>query len=112
MLCNITDLLLCLGDNNDKTKPAERRGRKATGPRFLREVMADLPKGRKIAGLPQHSSLVRVRCPGTPPIAQRVEKAKGGRTMSPTRVENQHSRTELKRMVRVLEGAVIVRVAR
>jgi len=30
--------------NNDKAKPVKRRGRKATGPRFLREAMEDLPK--------------------------------------------------------------------
>ncbi len=36
----------------DKAKPAERRGRKATGPRFLREVKDDSPKDSKIAELP------------------------------------------------------------
>jgi len=44
------NLLLHLVDN--KAKPVERRGRKATGPRFLREVMDDSPKDPKIAGLP------------------------------------------------------------
>ena len=38
--------------SNNKAKPAERRGRKATGPRFLREATEDLPKDPKIAGLP------------------------------------------------------------
>ena len=33
-----------LGYINAKAKPAERRGRKATGPRFLREVTEDSPK--------------------------------------------------------------------
>ncbi len=28
-------------DNNDKSKPAERRGRKTTGPRFLRGAACD-----------------------------------------------------------------------
>ena len=36
---------------NDKAKPAERRGRKATGPRFLREAKEDSPKDLKTAGL-------------------------------------------------------------
>jgi len=36
--------VLRLLDNNDKAKPAERRARKATGPRFLREAMDDFPK--------------------------------------------------------------------
>jgi len=36
----------------EKAKPAERRGRKVTGPRFLREATEDLPKDPKIAGLP------------------------------------------------------------
>jgi hypothetical protein len=39
-------------DCNDKAKPAERRGRKATGPRSLREATERLPEGPKIAGLP------------------------------------------------------------
>ena len=43
--------------NNDKAKPAERRGRKATGPRFLREAMEDLPKDPKTAELPQAERL-------------------------------------------------------
>ncbi len=38
--------------NTDKAKPAQRRRRKATGPRFLREAMDDSPKDPKIAGLP------------------------------------------------------------
>ena len=37
-------LQLHLVDNNDKAEPAERRGRKATGPRFLREAMDDSPE--------------------------------------------------------------------
>jgi len=40
------------GTTNDKAKPAERRGRKATGPRFLREAMDDSPKDPKTAELP------------------------------------------------------------
>ena len=43
----------------DKAKPAERRGRKATGPRFLREAMDDLPKDPKAAELP---NLMQSRC--------------------------------------------------
>jgi hypothetical protein len=35
-------------ENNDKAKPAERRGRKATGPRFLREAKDDSPKNPAI----------------------------------------------------------------
>ena len=38
---------LCLVHKTDKAKPAERRARKATGPRFLREAMEDLPKDPK-----------------------------------------------------------------
>ncbi len=45
-------------DSNDKAKPAERQGRKATGPRFLREATDDSPKDPKIAGLPIRSSAV------------------------------------------------------
>ncbi len=37
---------------NDKAKLAERRGRKAAGPRFLREATDDSLKDSKIAGLP------------------------------------------------------------
>ncbi len=37
----------------DKVKPVERQGRKATGPRFLREATDDSPKDPKIAGLPK-----------------------------------------------------------
>ena len=48
--------LLRLISNNEKAKPAKRRGRKATGPRFLREAMEDLPKDPKIAGLPSELS--------------------------------------------------------
>ncbi len=39
----------------DKAKPAKRRGRKATGPRFLREAKEDLPKDPKTAELPNRS---------------------------------------------------------
>lgn len=35
---------LRLGNNNDKAKYSEKRGRKAMGSRFLREGMVDLPK--------------------------------------------------------------------
>ncbi len=38
-----TNLELDLGCINDKAKAAERRGRKATGPRFLREATDDSP---------------------------------------------------------------------
>ncbi len=38
MLGDLAILLLHLNINNEKAKPAERRGRKATGPRFLRDV--------------------------------------------------------------------------
>ena len=41
---DLANLLLHLVVNIEKAKPAERRGRKATGPRFLREAMEDLPK--------------------------------------------------------------------
>jgi len=51
----LTDTLLVTGDT-DKAKPVERRGRKATGPRLLREAMEDLPKDPKIAGLPKRQS--------------------------------------------------------
>jgi hypothetical protein len=46
--------LLCEGSttNSDKAKPAERRGRKATGPRFLRDGACDATKDPKTAGLP------------------------------------------------------------
>ncbi len=47
-----------LSDNN-KAKPAERRGRKDTGPRFLREVTDDLPKDPKTTGL----SKLQPHCP-------------------------------------------------
>jgi len=56
-LGKIVDLLLHLKRNNDKAKPAERRGRKATGPRFLREAKERLPEGPKIAGLPNRSEI-------------------------------------------------------
>ena len=36
----------------DKAKPAKRQGRKATGPRFLRDDACDATKDPKIAGLP------------------------------------------------------------
>ena len=36
----------------DKAKPAERRGRKGTGPRFLREATEDSPKDPKMAETP------------------------------------------------------------
>jgi len=50
-------LELCLVHKSDKAKPAEKRGRKAAGPRFLREAMEDSPKDPKIAGLPDlHSN--------------------------------------------------------
>ena len=38
---------------SDYGKPDQSQGRKATGPRFLREAMEDLPKDPKIAGLQQ-----------------------------------------------------------
>ncbi len=41
----------------DKAKPAERQGRKATGPRFLREATDDSPKDPKIAGLQRNGYL-------------------------------------------------------
>ncbi len=47
-----TNLELGSKRTNDKAKPAERLGRKATGPRFLREATEGLPKDPKIAGLP------------------------------------------------------------
>jgi hypothetical protein len=37
---------------HDKSKPAKRQGRKATGPRFLRDAYNDATKDPKIAGLP------------------------------------------------------------
>ncbi len=43
-----------LSSCNDKAKPAKRRGRDATGPRFLREAMDDSPKDPKTAELPIH----------------------------------------------------------
>ncbi len=45
-----TDTLLVTG-NTDKPKTVERRRRKVTGLRFLREATDDSPKGPKIAGL-------------------------------------------------------------
>ncbi len=39
----------------DKAKRAKRRGRKATGPRFLREATEDSPKDPKMAELPNRS---------------------------------------------------------
>ncbi len=47
-------IVLCLEDNNVKAKPAKKRGRKAMGPRFLREAKDDSPKVPKMAGLPKH----------------------------------------------------------
>ena len=38
--------------NKDKAKPAERRERKGTGPRFLRDGAYDATKDSKTAGLP------------------------------------------------------------
>jgi hypothetical protein len=40
----------------DKAKPVERRGRKATGPRFLWEATEDFLRDPKIAGLPDQCS--------------------------------------------------------
>ena len=37
---------------SDKGNPDQSQGRKATGPRFLREATNDSPKDPKIAGLP------------------------------------------------------------
>ena len=45
----LTDSVL---KRSDKGKPGKSQGRKAAGPRFLREAKEDLPKGPKIAGLP------------------------------------------------------------
>jgi hypothetical protein len=42
---------------NDRGKPDQSQGRKATGPRFLREATDDSPKGLKIAGLPAFARL-------------------------------------------------------
>jgi len=42
-------------NKDDKIKPAERRGRKATDPRFLREATEDSPKDPKMAELPNRS---------------------------------------------------------
>jgi hypothetical protein len=53
------NFLLRLGDNNDNAKPAERQGRKATGPRFLREVTEDSPKDPKTAELPEYLIFTR-----------------------------------------------------
>ena len=36
----------------EKGNPGESQGRKAAGPRFLREAMDDSPKDPKTAGLP------------------------------------------------------------
>ena len=44
-----------VGSNyTDNAKPAERRGRKATGPRFLREAKDGPSKDPKIAELPSN----------------------------------------------------------
>ncbi len=53
---NPANFFLPLRDNNDKAKPVQRRGRKATGPRFVREATDDSPKDATIAGL--RSSLI------------------------------------------------------
>ena len=55
LLGEIIDFVLDLSSNNDKAKPAERRGRKAAGPRFLRKATDDLPKDPKIAELPNYN---------------------------------------------------------
>jgi hypothetical protein len=44
---------------SDKGKPDQSQGRKATGPRFLRDAFCDATKGRKIAGLPEIVSTQR-----------------------------------------------------
>ena len=45
--------------NNDKAKPAERRGRKATGPRFLRDALPTTPRRTlRPPGCPQRSGLL------------------------------------------------------
>ncbi len=48
------------GVGGDKTKPAERRGRKATGPRVLRRVRDDPAEGPKTAEPPKLSSISSV----------------------------------------------------
>ncbi len=40
-----------LDEDNDKAKPAEKRARKATGSRFLRDAACDATKDPKIAEL-------------------------------------------------------------
>ena len=52
--------VLRLKGNNDKASPAERRGRKATGPRFLREAMEDLPKDPRAAKITHKKSWLNV----------------------------------------------------
>ena len=64
------NLLLHLSNNNDKAKPAEKRGRKATGLRFLREATDDSPKDPKIAGLPKR--MLQRYCLNTPITDTRV----------------------------------------
>ncbi len=44
--------VLYLAVATTKPNPPKGGGRKATGPRFLREAMEDLPKDPKIAGPP------------------------------------------------------------
>ncbi len=43
---------------DDKSKPAKRQGRKATGPRFLRDASNDATKDPKTAGLPSLVTLM------------------------------------------------------
>jgi hypothetical protein len=45
---------------SDKGKPSESWGRKATGPRFLREAMDDSPKDPKTARLPDQIKIVTI----------------------------------------------------
>ena len=51
--------VLRLKHQSNKAKPAKRRGRKGTGPRFLREAMDDSPKDPKVAGLPTRLTFKR-----------------------------------------------------
>jgi hypothetical protein len=41
-----------LDDDPDKGKPDQSQGRKATGPRFLRDAVCNATRDPKIAGLP------------------------------------------------------------
>ncbi len=72
MAGELTNFLLRLGHINDKAKPAERRGRKATGPRFLREATEDFPKEPKTAELPRSVGLMAYVKYGL--IAQKEER--------------------------------------